>query len=295
MSNYNPTITGATAAYGSSTVANVWLAAEILVSRVSQEAAQRAFLADLVWNEGVIAKETMTAHFRYVDPLTATVQTATEGVALPIIAWAPVGKYVTAGLNGFSLQISKLMSGLSPSSLDEIAMQAGSKLARDKEIAIALLFPSGTAGTVNRTTAALRVQDIQQGEAYLDASYADAQFGPRYGAVHSNQFYDLKKDMVTLNYGVSRITADAQGNDLVEIGSITIMKNNLVPTANSNVDYCGALFVRDFIGITEAQLPSVEILPIPGSHSWTVDATEAFAAGVIRPAFGVPVISGKTA
>ncbi len=291
MGNYNPVATGGVAGYTGSTVANVYLAAEYLISRVSDEAAQKVNIFPKVWVENLQGTEAMVAHFRFLDALSAA-GAATEGSALPVVAWSPEGVAVTAGLDGLSIQVSKTFNGIAIDALDRIAGQIGTSLGRAIDTAIAALFPSLTAGTVGTSGAALVLTDIMQAEANLDKNYA---IGPRYGIVHSQAFFNLKKDMKAANFGIAKITADATGNEQIVIGGVTVEKNNLMASINSNADYAGAVFVQDALGCSIAKTPNVEILSIPGYDAYSVDGTVAFGAGVIRPLFGSLVRSGKSA
>jgi hypothetical protein len=269
---------------------NSYLAAEYLVQKIGMEAAQKANVAPYVWYEPLTDKSTLVAHFRYLQPL-AALTTATEVTGLPVISWSPLGVQVTAGLYGFSVVNSKLVVSLDASTLDKIAEQASTDLARGVDVALVQQFPNFTAGTVGTTGSALTISMMIQADANLDSTFA---IGTRNGFLHPQQFADLKNDMKTQNFGVSRIVADATGESII-VGELTLRKNALVTKINSNADYAGGIFCEEALGLTMPQMPTVEILPLPGKHAWSIDATEAFGVGTIRPTFGVLVESGINA
>ena len=282
-----PVTTSYLAAGGS----NSYLAAEYLVRRVGEEAAAEVVIAPTVWYQELTDTETMTAHFRVLQPLGNATPTP-EATQLPLMNWAPTGNTISAGLDGFSVVESKVVDSISPDTLEKIAQAGGRALGRTVDSGLAALFASFTAGTVGTSGAALTVQSILTAEANLDAAFAP---GPRKGVVHPHAFANLKASILSTNYGVSRLTVDAQGNEQIEIGSVTLVKSALVPTINSGADYAGAIYTEEALGLVMAQRPSVEILPIPGSHAYSIDCTVAFGVGVIRPTFGVLIQSGKNA
>jgi hypothetical protein len=262
-----------------------------LVRRVGEEAAQAVNIAPMVWYQELTSTDTMTGHFRVLNPF-AVAATATEATALPQLSWAPTGTTVSAGLDGFSVIESKVVNSIAPDVLDKIAMQGGTSLGRTVDSALAALFPSLTAGTVGTSGSALTLANILTAEANLDAVFA---IGNRVGFVHPHAFANLKASILSTNYGVSRLTVDAQGNEQIEVGSVVLRKNALVPSINSNADFAGGIIVEEALGLVMAQKPQVEILPVPGSHAYSIDCTVAFGVGVIRPTFGVLIQSGKTA
>ena len=291
--SYNPVSTGSTAGYSAQTPANVnvMLAAEYLIARIGEEAAQQVVVYPVVWSDGVMNRETMTGHFRFLDSLSnATSQT--EGSALSTVAWSPEGVTVSAGLYGFSIPVSKVYDAISPANIGMIASQGGSALGRTIDSSLTALFPSLTAGTAGTTATALTWDNVNLAESYLDTYFA---IGKRYGFIHPHQYANLKASIAGKNYGVGFTTVDAQGNESITIGSTVLRKQANVSKINSNADYCGAIITEQALGCIVAQNPTVEILPIPGSHAYSVDCTVAFGSGIIRPRFGAILQSGVSA
>lgn len=267
---------------------NSYLAAEFLVREVGKEAAAKVVIAPQVWRADSIDQKTMVGHFRNLVPFAAAAS-ATQAATLNQLSWSPVGTTVSAGLDGFYVLESKVVNSIAPEVLSEVAEQGGTALYRAIDSSLAALFSSLTAGTIGTSGAALTVANVLLGEANLDANFV---FGDRYGFVHPQAFYDLKSDMMSKNYGISKVTSDAQGNDNVIISTVTFQKTALVPTINSAADYAGAILTRQALGLVVAQNPQVEILDVPSEHSYSIDCTVAFGTGVIRPKFGCLIQSG---
>jgi hypothetical protein len=268
-----------------------YFAVEYLVRRIGQEAAQRSNMPEVMWVEGLEGQSSMNAHFRFVDALTAS--SATEAGSLPSVAWAPEGVQVSAGLSGLSVIVSKVVNSLDPAALSQIAKQEGTALGRAVDAAAAALFATFT-GTVGATTTALTVATVIAANALLDAQHAD-EIGPYVGRLHANQFKNLYTDIMSKNYGIAKITADVDGKEVINIGETLLKKNSLLSKANTNADWVGGIFNSEAMGLAIAQGPSIEILPIPGKASYSIDGSVAFGVGNIRPAFGVSVISGVSA
>ncbi len=291
MSNYNPVQTGTTNTYGANGNANVFLAAEYLDATVGVEAAQKVNILPNVKIVDLTGKQSSTAHVRFLDKLNEATA-ATEGGALSVVAWSPEGVNINTGLYGFSVQESKLFNLISPDALTQIAGQASTALARAYDVAIAALFASLTAGTVGTSGGALVIDDILLGNANLTAAYAE---GQRFGTVSPRQFYNLQHDAKAGNYGISMLSIDAKGVGTMTVGGTMIKENNLVGKMTSNTNFAGALYVSEAIQVAIAEAPMVEILPIPGYHSYSVDATTAFGVGLVRPTWGCVVRSGVSA
>src|ERR1700678_3127019 len=125
----NPaTYANLSAAYSSNPTQYYYFATEYLIKRIGEEAAQRANMPEVCWVEYLVGNSSLTAHFRYVDPLSAS--SATEATSLPSVAWSPEGSQVTAGLDGLSVVESHLVDSLDGNVLAKIANQEGKALAR---------------------------------------------------------------------------------------------------------------------------------------------------------------------
>ena len=270
---------------------NSYLAAEVLVEMVGIEAAQKSNMPEVMWVKYLDGLSTLTAHYRSEAPL--TVSTATEGNALPVVQWSPTGTTVVAGLDGISVQITDLVNSIAPDVMGDAARQGGTALARAIDSSACALFPSLTATSVG-TTAALTVSTILAGNAVLDAAHAD-NVGPYVGRLHPHQFGNLYQDILSKNYGIAKISLDANGKEIINIGETVFRKNSYVPEDGSGVYWNGGMFVYQALGLAIAQQPSVRVLPMPGYATWAIDCTIAFGAGLVRPTLGLTVLSGVTA
>jgi hypothetical protein len=268
-----------------------YLAAEYLVRKVGEAAAQVVVITPTLWYQPLMDLDSMKAHYRVLNPL-GLATAVPEATQLPLMNWTPTGTVVSAGLDGFSVVESKVVDSIAPEVLDQIGTEGGKSLGRTVDSAAAALFPGFTGGTFGATGTALTIAAVVKAEAALDAQFAN---GPKTGILHPQAFGDLKLAVSQGSYGLSRVTVDATGDEVIIIGSITFHKSTLVPTANSGADYVGAIYVDEAIGLAMAQEPQVEILPIPGQHAWSVDCTVAFGVGLVRPNFGVVLISGINA
>src|SRR5437870_38407 len=94
---------------------SAFLAAEYLVKRIGEEAAQAVNIAPVVWQEPLVNLESMVAHFRFLNSL--TMSSTTEGNQLSAVSWSPTGVTVTAATYGFYVQLTKAMDSISPDAL----------------------------------------------------------------------------------------------------------------------------------------------------------------------------------
>ena len=102
-------------------------------------------------------------------------------------------------------------------------------------------------------------------------------WSPFWLLVSSTPIQNLKDSIVALNYGVAKVIIDATDNDMIEVGSVGYDRTwYLLLTVAA--DWVGGVFVRDAIGVTQAQLQQVEVLALPGEHAWSINATEAWGA-----------------
>ncbi len=272
-----------------------YLAAEYLVRTVGQEAAQKANLPSQVWTQTLTDNDSLTAHFRFLNPLPAPSPVA-ENTTLPQVTWNPTGVTISAGLSGEAVQYSKVLRSLTPETLAIISQSMSNALARYLDTSIAATFPSLTGGTVGTSGSALTTSMVLAAVAALDSNFADSVGdGVYHGVLHPHVFLDLQNDVMSKNYGIAKLSVDVAGRDVLTIGGATFVKNALVPTLNSAADYAGALFNSQAIGLAIAEAPMVEVIAIPTQHSWSIDGTIDFGVGVIRPTLGVLIQSGKTA
>jgi hypothetical protein len=81
---------------------------------------------------------------------------------------------------------------------------------------------------------------------------------------------------------------------VINIGETILKKNTLVDSLSSPGGlYEGAVYSSQAMALVIAQNPSVEILPIPGKHAFSIDATVVYGVGVWRPLFGALVQSSR--
>jgi hypothetical protein len=270
-------------------------AAEFLDAYVGQEAAQVPNIKPYVYEVDLVGKKTTVAHLRSLNPFaTSTGVGANEGGALPILAWSPSEQLVDSAYYGFQVQESKVMQSIDPEVLPDIAMQCASTLGREWDVALSALFPSLTAGTIGSSGVALTVAQILQGEANLYAQHADIA-GAFTGIVAPQAFLDLQNDMISKNYGISKVNVDGNNKEFIEIGSTRIYRNTLVPTETSGANYAGGMFTRQALAIAIAANPKVEVVAIGGSAAWSIETTMHFGVSVWRPLFGCYILSGVSA
>jgi hypothetical protein len=281
-----------TSAYLVSGGSNSYLVTEALVQLVGREAAQRSNMPETMWVKELVGESTLTAHYREQVAMSATSQT--EGNALSIVQWSPTGETVVAGLDGLAIQITTLVNSIAPEVLGEVAFQGGTALARAIDTSACALFSSLTAGTVGTSGTALTVSNVLVANANLDANHAD-EISPYQGRLHPHQFGNLYQDIMSKNFGIAKITTDAMGKEVINIGETILKKNSLLSKVNSSADWAGGIYCNQALGLAIALNPNVQIFPIPGQATYSVDCTVAFGVGVIRAGLGVLVQSGVSA
>lgn len=275
---------------------SAFLAAEVLTNEVGLALAQIVNIMPTVNVQNVVGKEATSAHFRSYNNVTAS--SFTEGNSLPVVTESPSGVVITAVIDGIELQVGKMLTSVAPRVLSDFANLSAEAIARIVDSTLAALYPLFTGGTINKTGAALTLQDILTSVANLNANFAyRCQRGtPYFGRLQSHQMLNLTTDAMSKNWGLNKIDVNIQsGQQQLVVGGAVLVENNLVPSANSGVDWCGAVYANQAIGMVVAQEPLIEALPIYGQHAWALDGTVGFGAGVWRPTVGCAIISGKNA
>ena len=279
-----------------------FLAAEYLMAQIGIEAAQIANVPESITVGYITDMSTLSAHFRnevaITNPSAAAEATNNSGslVGLPVVAWSPVGTVISAGLDGQSIVLSKVVNALTGDALESIAKQQGSALGRSVDSAILTLAPSLTATAVlgSGTLHVLTVGDILLANANLDAEHAEVAGGYQ-GRLHPHQFANLYQDILSKNFGIAKITLDSEGKEVINIGETILKKNTLVGNDASGLYWNGCVYSPQAMALAIAQNPMVEIIAIPSAHAFSIDGTIVFGVGVYRPKFGCLVQSAKTA
>jgi len=271
------------------------LAAEILVEQIGIELAQMVNTPETVWVKQLEGSKTTTAHYRWENSFsTAIPPTAVEGSTLPSGNATFSEQTIATAFQGQSIQIGVNLDALDPEAMASISKRTNTVLEREIDSGVCGLYTAFTQNSVGNSTAALTISTIEQANALLDAVHAD-QIGQYKGRLHPQQFADLYNDFKNSQFGISKITSDAEGRTQINIGETILLKNTFVPIVNSGATYNGGIYVREAIGLVVGMAPRVVINYVGGTGLWYCDGLLSIGVGGLRTNLGVPVLSGINA
>jgi len=176
-----------------------------------------------------------------------------DGDDLSNTAFNTTSKEITASEIGVMVELTDLAA---ESANEDVAAavgrQIGAAMAEKVDTDLAGLF-SGFSNTVNKTTAAVTVQDIFKAAAILKNNKAD-QNGAFACVLHPYQAYDLKNQLTnagsTMSHSLSDVGNTALLNGFIgRIAGIDVFESTVVTGGDSAGAYYGAVMTRDALGL----------------------------------------------
>ena len=222
-----------------------------------------------------------------------------DGDDLSNTAFATTKKEITASEVGVMVELTDL---LNESASDDVAAavgrQLGAAMAEKLDTDLAALF-SGFSSVVNKTSAAVTVQDLFKAAATLKAKKAD-QNGAFACVLHPYQAYDLKNQLTNAGSTMSHSLSDV-GNRALEngflgrIANIDIFESTVVTGGDSAGAYYGAVMTRDALGLMIKRSMRIETERNASKRSLEIVGSMAYGVSELFDSYGVAIVSDATA
>ena len=179
-----------------------------------------------------------------------------------------------------------------------IGRQIGGAIAEKVDTDIAALF-SGFSQTVNKTQAAVTVQDIFKAAAILKNSKAD-QNGAFACVLHPYQAYDLKSQLTNAGATMSHALSDVGNSALLNgfigrIAGVDIFESTVVTGGDSAGAYYGAVMTQDALGMMLKRSMRIETERNASKRSLEIVGSMAYAVSELFDQYGVAIKSDATA
>lgn len=258
-------------------------ASEIVSREVAEALNANTVIAPTVWHEQAVG--TKVVKFGLLPVLTASGFTDTTGMALT--EYDPTSASVTAAPSGVAVRVTGFASALTPSLLSDVATEEGIALAVKIDTDLAALFPSVTA-SVGSTGTVLTLAKWLSAVGKLNI--AKVPQNDRVGILSAKQYQDILSDSQTVNSYA--FTEAVKNGNIPSLYGVDVRMSQVVPTANSGADYCGAMYNRKAFGLGTLKDISVEIQRAPAQYNATdIASTVLYGVGLIDTNRAVKIIS----
>ena len=218
-----------------------------------------------------------------------------DGDDLSNTAFNTTSKEITASEIGVMVELTDLAA---ESANEDVAAavgrQIGAAMAEKVDTDLANLF-SGFSNTVNKTQAAVTVQDIFKAAAILKNNKAD-QNGAFACILHPYQAYDLKNQLTnagsTMSHSLSDVGNSALLNGFIgRIAGVDIFESTVVTGGDSAGSYFGAVMTQDALGMMLKRSMRIETERNASKRSLEIVGSMAYGVSELFDQYGVAIIS----
>jgi len=218
-----------------------------------------------------------------------------DGTDLANTAFNTTSKEITASEIGVMVELTDLAA---ESANEDVAAavgrQIGAAMAEKVDQDLAGLF-SGFSNTVNKTQAAVTVQDIFKAAAILKNNKAD-QNGAFACVLHPYQAYDLKNQLTnngaTMSHALSDVGNSALLNGFIgRIAGVDIFESTVVTGGDSAGSYYGAVMTQDALGMMLKRSMRIETERNASKRSLEIIGSMAYGVSELFDQYGVAIIS----
>lgn len=222
-----------------------------------------------------------------------------DGTDLSNTAFATTKKEITASEVGVMVELTDLLNeSASEDVAAAVGRQLGAAMAEKLDTDLAALF-SGFSNVVNKTSAAVTVQDIFKAAATLKANKAD-QNGAFACVLHPYQAYDLKNQLTnagsTMSHSLSDVGNTALLNGFIgRVAGVDIFESTVIDGGDSTGAYYGAVMTRDALGLMIKRSMRIETERNASKRSLEIVGSMAYGVSELFDAYGVAIVSDATA
>ena len=218
-----------------------------------------------------------------------------DGTDLSNTAFNTTSKEITASEIGVMVELTDLAAESANEDVAAaIGRQIGSAMAEKVDTDLAALF-SGFSNTVDKSTAAVTVQDIFKAAAILKNNKAD-QNGAFACVLHPYQAYDLKNQLTnagsTMSHSLSDVGNTALLNGFIgRIAGVDIFESTVVTGGDSAGSYYGAVMTQDALGMMLKRGMRIETERNASKRSLEIVGSMAYGVSELFDSYGVAIIS----
>lgn len=254
---------------------------------------ERSIIRPLIRNYNMVGTPGLTAQV----PIYPTVSASgvTDGSDLSNVSFATTKKEITASEVGVMVTLTDLLEEASnDDTAAAVGRQLGAAMAEKVDTDIAALF-SGFSQTVNKTSAAVTVQDIFKAAALLKNAKAD-QNGAFVCVLHPYQAYDLKNQLTnagaTMSHNITDVGNRALENGFIgRIAGVDIFESTVVTGGDSAGAYYGAVMSQDALGFMLKRDMRIETQRDASLRATEIVGSMAYGVSELFDAYGVAIIS----
>lgn len=271
--------------------------ADALYANIMQSALftlnEQSIIRPLVRNYDMTGTPGLTAQVPIYPSVSAS--GVADGTDLSNVSFATTKKEITASEVGVMVTLTDLLEEASADdTAAAVGRQLGQAMAEKVDTDLAALF-SGFSNTVNKTSAAVTVQDLFKASAILRANNAQ-QNGAFVCVLHPYQAYDLKNQLTNAGSTMSHNLSDV-GNRALEqgfigrIAGIDVFESNVVTGGDSAGAYYGAVMTQDALGYMVKRSMRIETQRDASLRATEIVGSMAYGVSELFDAYGVAIIS----
>ena len=222
-----------------------------------------------------------------------------DGTDLTNTAFNTTSKTITASEVGVMVELTDLAAESANEDVAAaIGRQIGAAMAEKVDTDIAALF-SGFSNVINKTSAAVTVQDIFKAAATLKANKAD-QNGAFVCLLHPYQAYDIKNQLTnagaTMSHSLSDVGNSALLNGFIgRIAGVDIFESTVVSGGDSAGAYYGAVMTQDALGYMVKRNMRIETERNASKRSLEIVGSMAYGVSELFDEYGVAIVSDASA
>jgi len=260
---------------------------------------EQTIIRPVVRNYDMTGTPGLTAQVPIYPALSAAAVAEGTDLASTISTFTTSSKTLTASEVGVMVELSDLAA---ESANEDVAAavgrQIGAAMAEKVDTDLAGLF-SGFSNVVDKSSAAVTVQDIFKAAATLKANKAD-QNGAFVCVLHPYQAYDIKQQLTnagaTMNHSLSDVGNVALLNGFIgRIAGVDIFESTVVTGADSAGSYFGAVMTQDALGYMVKRSMRIETERNASKRSLEIVGSMAYAVSELFDEYGVAIKSDASA
>jgi len=258
---------------------------------------EKTVIRPLVRNYDMTGTPGLTAQVPIYPALSAAA--VAESTDLTASTFTTSSKTLTASEVGVMVELSDLAA---ESANEDVAAavgrQIGAAMAEKVDTDLAALF-SGFSKQVDKTSAAISVEDIFKAAGELKAAKAD-QNGAFVCVLHPYQAFDIKKQLTNVGATMSHSLSDVGNTALRDgfigrIAGVDIFESTVISGGDSAGAYYGAVMTQDALGYMVKRSMRIETERNASKRSLEIVGSMAYATAELFDQYGVALVSDATA
>lgn len=222
-----------------------------------------------------------------------------DGTDLSNTSFATTKKEITASETGVMVTLTDLLEEASnDDTAAAVGRQIGQAMAEKVDTDLAALF-TGFSNNINKTSAAVTVEDLFKAAATLKANKAD-QNGAFVAVLHPYQAYDIKAQLTNNGATMSHSLSDV-GNRALEqgfigrIAGIDVFESTIIGAPDSAGAYTGAVMTQDALGYMVKRSMRIETQRDASLRASEIVGSMAYGVSELFDQYGVGITSDGTA